>query len=537
MALVDLDKLKGQGRRFADGFTNGQKAVTIAAIVGVVMAMFMFSKWESKAVYAPLFTSLDSKSAGTVTQALDSKGIKYQLTDGGATVLVPKSQVYKVRADLSTQNIPAASSDGWSIMDKGGITKDEFSKRVDYQRALQIELSKTIMAIDGVQSATVNLTIPQQSVFVASTDSQATAAVLVTPMTSTALSTEKVQAIVNLVSSSVPNLSPDKVTVADSLGNVLSAPGQSGSLVNSQNLDAKNAFDTNLAAKIQTMIATSLGAGHAAITVNSDLNFDHQTSKEDKYATPGGKKGKQIPLNSSTKSEKFTGPGTQSAGVLGPTISPVANGANATNYNNTTTDANWAVDQVHKEITAAPGTIKQLSVSAILDSSKVTQADISKWTQIIAGAAGITAKRGDALAVNLVPFDTTAAKAQAAQAKTYTGAQSKDFLLNLVRYLVTLLIVAFVLFLAWRAVKRSAAISSPVRVPLDLRELEAGDLVGNRLDSGTYEGANQLADGGRGRMQIESSRSAFEDDLNELIERQPDEVAQTLRSWLADRRT
>src|SRR5205823_7079728 len=130
-----------------------------------------------------------------------------------------------------------AESDGWSIMDQGGITKDEFSKRVDYQRALQTELSRTIEAIDGIDSATVNLTIPQQSVFVDSTDSQASAAVLVTPTTNQVLPAEKVQAIVNLVSSSVPNLSPDKVTVADSLGNVLSSGNdQMSAVANSQQL-------------------------------------------------------------------------------------------------------------------------------------------------------------------------------------------------------------------------------------------------------------------------------------------------------------
>src|SRR5690349_17417144 len=135
MGVLDVDKLKEQGRRFASGFTAGQKAVTIAAVVGVFLAMFVFTKWQSKPQYAPLFTNLDSKATGEVTQALDSKGISYQLTDGGATVMVPKANLYKTRADLSTQGVPAASSDGWSIMDQGGITKDDFTKHVDYQRA------------------------------------------------------------------------------------------------------------------------------------------------------------------------------------------------------------------------------------------------------------------------------------------------------------------------------------------------------------------------------------------------------------------
>src|SRR5689334_7310083 len=178
-SLLDVDKLKEQGRRFASGFTAGQKAVTIAAVVGVFLAMFMFTKWESKTQYAPLFTNLDSKAAGQVTQALDSKGVKWQLADGGGTVMVPKDTLYKTRADLSVQGVPESTSDGWSIMDKGGITQDQFTKNVNYQRALQTELAKTVSAIDGVDSATVNLNIPQQSVFVGDGGQKATAAVLV----------------------------------------------------------------------------------------------------------------------------------------------------------------------------------------------------------------------------------------------------------------------------------------------------------------------------------------------------------------------
>src|SRR3974377_836915 len=126
MASIDLEKLKEQGKRFANGFTTGQKAVTIAAVVGVFFAMFMFTKWENKTQYAPLFTNLDSKAAGQVTQALDSKGVKWQLPAGGGTVMVPKDTLYKTRADLSVQGVPASSTDSWSIMDKGGITQDQF---------------------------------------------------------------------------------------------------------------------------------------------------------------------------------------------------------------------------------------------------------------------------------------------------------------------------------------------------------------------------------------------------------------------------
>jgi flagellar M-ring protein FliF len=537
MSAIDVDKLKEQGRRFASGFTTGQKTVTIAAIVGVFVAMFMFTKWAGRPDYAPLFTDLDSKAAGEVTQALDSEGVSYKLTDGGATVMVPKGDLYQTRADLSTKGVPQASTDGWSIMDQGGITKDEFSKRVDYQRALQSELSKTISAIDGIDGATVNLTIPQQSVFVDAEDDQASAAVLVTPMTGTTLSAEKVQAIVNLVSSSVPSLKPEKVTVADSLGNVLSAPGQESEVQGSHQVEQRNAFEADLSNKLEALIAASLGPGHSAITVSADLDFDKTQQKRTTFNQPGGK---NVPTQQQITNETYTGPASGSTGVLGPDGTPLTGGtATGTNYTKKDTTSEYAVNQVIEETNKAPGAIRGLSIAGLLDSSKVTQADLTKWTRTISAAAGINTKRGDVVNVNLVKFDTTAAKAAAAQVKEASAAKSQDFLLNLLRYVVTLAIVGAVLFLAWRSVKRAGVVTGgTTRVPLDLRELEAADLVGGRLDS-TYERAQVGASGGGGgrRLSLEAAPSDASNELNDLIERQPDEVAQTLRSWLADRRT
>jgi flagellar M-ring protein FliF len=537
MSVVDVNKLKEQGKRFSDGFTPGQKTVTIGAVIFVFLAMFMFTKWAGKPDYAPLFTDLDNKSAGEVTQALDSAGVSYKLTDGGATVMVPRANLYKTRADLSTKNIPEASSDGWSIMDQGGITKSEFANRVDYQRALQTELAKTISAIDGVGGATVNLTIPQQSVFVDDQSDQSSAAVLVTPTTSTSMTSEKVQAIVNLVSSSVPSLKPDNVTVADSLGNVLSAPGQDGntSFKNQQQLQQTNAFESDVAKKLEALISASLGPNHAAVTVSADLDFNTQTSKSVTNKKPGGK---DTATKQSVDSELCSGCGnTTSAGVLGPSGTPLNQTGTSTppSYSHNITTSEFAIDQVQTEIQKAPGTINSLSVAALIDKDKVKSADLASWSDTLSAAAGISAKRGDKLNINLVPFDTTAAKAAEAQVKDAASAKSQDFMLNLLRSVATLLIVGIVLFLAWRSIKRSGAVSGPVRVPLDLRELQAGDLVGGRLDT-TYERAQELGAGSRANTAIEPQVRA-EQELASLIEHQPDEVAQTLRSWLADRRT
>src|SRR5262249_49318121 len=121
MAVVDIDRLKEQSRRFVDGFTPGQKAMTILGVVAVVIAGMTFMKWASKPDYAPLYTGLSSSDAGAVTAALDSAHVPYKIAGGGGTIMVPRPDVDKTRIDLSAKDIPSGG-DSFNLLDKQGIT-------------------------------------------------------------------------------------------------------------------------------------------------------------------------------------------------------------------------------------------------------------------------------------------------------------------------------------------------------------------------------------------------------------------------------
>ena len=529
MSAIDLDRIRDQGKNFVDGFTPGQKAMTILGVIAVVMAAMAFSHWSSSTNYAPLYTSLSGADAGKVTQALDSAGVKWKLADGGATVLVPSADVYKQRVALSAAGLPS-STDGLALLDKEGITASEFVQRVDYQRAMQGELEKTIDAIDGISAATVNLTIPPDQVFAGATTDAPSAAVLVQPAGGTKVSSDTVQAIVHLVASSIPNLTPDAITVADSTGNVLNAPGMDSS--SSQGLEQQSAFDTSLDTSVSTFLASALGPNHANVHVQSELNFDQQQTTSLTNTAPAGSGGKPLPQQQSTNSEKFTGGGGGTNGVLGVTQGvPGAATSGNQNYTKTSNQANNALDQVWKDVQQAPGKINRLSVAVLLDSSVVKAADIPNWTKQIQAAVGYNQARGDVVQVTTTAFSDAAAKAAKAELKSGSAAGGNS-MNDLIRNIVTLLIIALVLFFAWRAIKRAEANRVPLRVPLDLRELEAADTRAleasasvPRLGSAERQALAPAADSG------------VEGELTDLIEHQPDEVAQTLRSWLADRRT
>ncbi len=252
MPVVDVDRLKEQSRRFVDGFTPGQKAMTILGVVAVVLAGMTFMKWAAKPDMAPLYTGLSSQDAGAVTTALDAQHISYKIAGGGGTILVPRQDVDKTRIDLSAKNIPSGG-DSFVLLDKQGITTDQFTRNIDYQRALQGELGKAIESIDSIAAATVTLTIPQQTVFVGATEDKPTAAVLV-KTTGGTLSADTVNAIVHLVASSIPNMNPDDVTVADASGAVLHAPGMDTQLAGSSQIAQAQNYDATVEKKIEDMV-------------------------------------------------------------------------------------------------------------------------------------------------------------------------------------------------------------------------------------------------------------------------------------------
>jgi flagellar M-ring protein FliF len=539
MPIVDVDRLKEQGRRFVDGFTAGQKAITLIGVVAVVLASMTFMKWASKPDYAPLYTGLSSQDAGSVTQQLDSQGIKYKLTGGGGTIMVPRPDVYKTRVDLSAKGLPSGGGDSFALLDKQGITTDQFTRNVNYQRALQGELGRTIQSIDGIGGATVTLTMPHDSVFVGAEQDKPTAAVLV--KTVGTLDSGAVDAIAHLVASSIPNMSADDVTIADSNGKVLHAPGMDTN-GGATEVEQKQQYESAVEAKITDMLTKSLGAGHAAVTVAADIDMSKSHTNKTTYTRPstnGKTPGtKDVPSQQNNTSEQLNSNGAAgSNGVLGPGNNGTGTGSTSgpTNYKKDTTQQNNALDTTQITADTPPGTVKKLSVSVLLDNAKVTNpADVTGiWQPQIAAAAGIDPKRDGAIAqavqVKTVAFDADVLKQTTAAAPAAAGGNA---MFDLIKHVLTLLMIGLILFFAWRAIKKAEENRTPLRVPIDLRELESP---GALALAGS--GATSAAVAAPPRRAVEAPAPTLEGEITDLIERQPDEVAQTLRSWLADRRT
>ena len=307
-------RLRDRSKEIVAGFSSGQKTVVVVAVLAVVIGGYLFMSWASQPSYVPLFSNLSSSDAAAITQKLAANKIPYELSEGGQQVLVPDSDVYQQRLDMAAAGLPSSGDQGYSLLDSSGVTTSQFQQQVEYQQAVSDELEQTIESINGVSSAVVNVVIPQESLFSSSAD-QPSASVLVSLQAGITLTAEQVEAIVHLVASSIEGLTPDNVTVADSNGDVLNAPGTDAGNVAAGTIEQQETetYDQSLDDSLQDMLATVLGAGNAVVHASAVLDFD-QTQVTSQIYDPD-KQG-PIPVQQATSKETYTGAGaSQAAGV------------------------------------------------------------------------------------------------------------------------------------------------------------------------------------------------------------------------------
>lgn len=498
-------------------FTPGQKLVTVAALAALVVGGYFMLTWKATPSYAPLYTNLAPSDASAIIDKLNSSGTSYQLGAGGTEILVPQSQVYTTRIAMSSAGLPGSSDTGYSLLDKEGVTTSQFQQQIDYQRAMEGELEKTIDAIGGVQGSSVHLGIPQQDVFSDNT-SKPTAAVLITTSASNVLSASQVQSIVYLVSSSVPGMTSDGVTVSDSNGNVLKAPGGSGSsglaAASSQNQQTQS-YDNHLQTSLQAKLDSIVGPGHSNVTVNAQLNFDQTVTTTDKYLNSN-----LPPLSQTTNKQTYTGSGASPTGTLGSTGS-TASGSKTGTYSQTSTTVNNALGTQRQRTTTAVGQLKNLSIAVALDSN-VKNLNVGAITALVKSAAGYNAARGDSIAVQSLPFSKTGQLAPST-ATTTTPTAAPSPMMGYIKQGVLALLVLGVLAAAFIASKRKPRTAAPANddvLPFPEDEYDA------------EEAAARAANVTQLRVVAERRRA-----LATAADNRPQDVARVLSSWLNTKET
>lgn len=522
MPKLDPAALKARASQIFDGFTRGQKAMLAVAAVAVLVGGYLFTKWSAAPSYTTLYSNLSAEDAGEITSQLTSKGVSYQLGDNGTSVLVPRSDVYQLRIDLSSQGLPKAGAAGYSLLDKQGITTSEFRQRIDYQRALEGELSNTIGAISGVSSATVHLVIPKEDLF--SRDaSKPTASVLV-QTDGSRLAGGQVRGIVHLVASSVEGLAPADVTVADGDGRVLSAPGEGGiDAAGDARAEATASFEQQLSGSLTELLVPLVGSGNAVVKVKAALDFDRRSTTSETFGEPDT----APTVAEATANETYTGadPNAGAAGVLGPDGLPLGT-AGGGNYEKETAERSFAVDKITEQVETAPGAVERLSVAVLVDDA-AEAFDMADVETLVTAAAGIDPARGDTVEVRALAFDESAEKAADEALASERAAAQKSEMMDLARTGGAVLLVLLILFFAFRSARKATVHRVPIEVPFGAERIQATHTPMTVADHDSAPSA---------LTPFEAPKEIAGSHLAELIDSQPDDVAQLLRGWLVERR-
>ena len=505
-------------------FPLPQKVVTVLLAVGLVAGAIVLSRVVAQPQYTPLYSNLAGADAQAIVDELTAAGVPYELSDGGGTILVPREHVYDQRIAMSAQGLPDSSQSGYSLLDEQGVTTSQFQQQVAYQRALEGELARTIGAIDGVEAAVVHLAIPARDVFL-DESRQPTASVLVDTAPGAELSGDQVRSIVNLVSSSVEGLDPGAVTVVDGEGRLLSAPGADAP-GNDQG-DATAEFEAAMAADIQRLLDVVVGPGNAVASVTADLDFDSVEATTERFVAE-----EETPsLQEETTTEEYTGAGTVPGGILGPDNNGVPIGGDGDSaYTRETRTATNAVGKVTERTVAAPGAVQRLSVSVVVDTVTAGAVDIPTLEESVAAAAGVDPARGDQLSVTRLPFDTTAAEETQQALDEAAGSAAAEQRSSIIRTAVLAALVVVVVVVTLVAARRR-------RTTVDVLDISSLEEPAEARQLAVLETA---MDAGRAQLQQQEAAAlesaARSEEVAALVERQPDEVAELLRTWLADRR-
>lgn len=513
--------------------TPVQKIGLGAAVLTLVAGAFVLTRSGSGTAMAAMYTDLEPRDAAAVTDELMARNVEYELADGGRTVLVPRDDVYDLRVGLSAEGLPS-SSEGYALLDEQGITTSDFRQRIDYQRALEGELARTLRSIDGIESATVHLALPEESVFV-DEPNDPTASVLVSSGGPSQITSDQVGAMVHLVASSVKGLSPENVTIADAAGTVLSSGDDSATAMGGgdRRSEVTTAYEQDMTTSLRTLVGRVAGFENVAVTVQADLDLTERASTTESFDSSDEEDG--IVIAERTATETYSGADAAAdTGVLGPDGAPVedaAVGGSESTYQKDDAERTYAVNRTVESTTITPGEVTRLNVAVLVDDAAVSEEQRTAIESMIGTAAGVDLARGDQVTVTRLPFDTSATEAAAAAAEEEIAAASAEERSNMIRTGVIAGIIFIALLLAYRSTRKSR---KEVATPIDIGAIRAAPLDEDDEDDTEIAAAVAAVPEPPALDPVaEASREAL-DELSALADRRPEEVAQILQGWLTD---
>jgi flagellar M-ring protein FliF len=497
-------------------------AVVTLLISGFV-ALFLLA---NKVDYQVLFSKVSPEDAGAIIEDLKQKNIPYQITGNGTVIMVPSDKVYDLRISLMSKGLPKDGSVGFEIFDKTDFKTTRFVQELNYRRALQGELARTITRFREVESAKVFVVLPKETLFIANEKPPSASIQL---ELRSELPPGKLTGIIHLVASAVEGLEPEQVTVVDTRGRIIFKGGSSSDtsgLLNSMQLDYKGKIETDIRNNVQSMLEGIVGPGKAIVRVNAQIDFNKITLNEEEYdpSSTVVRSKRDIEETSRTGNDPAQGNATNINELTG--VIPADNGS----FNGKTkknTETNYEINRVTRAVFKPAGDITRLSVAAVIDgtykvesmddgSSKKTyiprtEEELSKFETIVKSAMGYSEDREDQISVSSIPFSDNATFEGQSEAE---GIDLFGVLNSWKRILLNIFLMALIFFVVIRPMLKSfkKMASEPVVQPKQL----------------------QVA-GGEPRRRIPASDNAGQRELiMEMSRSNPEKTEQIFKNWIGE---
>jgi len=530
-------------------FNRTQKIliVTIPAVIFAGLLALIIGTSHSQ--YEVLYSRLDQKDAADVAADLKKENIPYKVSskDNLIMILVPSEKVYDTRLTLAGQGLPKGNGVGYEIFDEPKWGSTDFTQKVNYKRALEGELQRTIGSLQEIESARVNIVIPEPELFTEK-EKPTTASVVLELKPDSSLKRDQVRGIVHLVAASVEGLKPENVNVVDNRGNILSGfiaeEQQENNPENVETdtltqqakltlheMEVQQSYEKDLERKITNMLNKVLGGNSRfAVSVSAELNFDKTENDSETFEPVVD--GQGIVRSQQSKKEQFVGDGSLPSTIVGgvpgtDTNIPgyQASSATGTNsqYSKDESTTNYEINRTVKHNVVAPGSPKRVSVGVFVDNLQPQQVEAIQ--SAVVAAAGLDMNRGDQVAVENMPFDNTQALASMKETQVETQ-QNLYITLGKIGLLV-LMTLGILLFL--RSILRPKRERQFVEEVDEVEEApmpQVEDLISNDMSVDDISRAEASVNARR--------RETIRKEVMEMANRNPENIAQIIKKWLSE---
>ncbi|MFH2037247.1 MAG: flagellar basal-body MS-ring/collar protein FliF [Candidatus Zixiibacteriota bacterium] len=505
--------------------TPSQAIMVIGVVAGFIIGGVVVSGWINNITYSTLYSNIDSSEAGEVVNYLNEQKIPYQLSSGGGTISIPSDDVYKVRIALASEGLPRTGNMGYSIFDQSNLGMTEFLQNLNFRRALEGELMKTIMQLSDVQAARVHIVMPKDRLF-KEDKKEATASIVLKLRRPDGLSKSQLSGISHLVASSVEGLKPENISIIDYNGNLLSSDMKSDALagLSSSQLEVRKNVEQYLEEKSQSMLDGVIGSGRSIIRVTADLNFQ-QVEKTSELFDPNS-----AVVRSEEKTEQ-----NKTA-----TDKQVELAESSDEDRVETSVTNYEINRTTEHIINSVGGVNRLSVAVLVDGvyKEVTneegvtetvyeprsQEEIDRISAVVKNAVGYDVDRNDQIEVLNLAFDKTSMEFEQDKLDSI---YMQEFLYEVGKKvgLVVLAILAF-LYFRKKAKKLFGSLGQllPSSTPLKYRT-EGGRQM-------EYSGDNEQEE--PIEVKAENRRPKLVDQMQETAKKRPDEIAKVIKTMMFD---